>query len=319
MNKKYLSNLSNLATQLGLSFDSQTVSIFGVHNGYSVCLNPVNETNQFTLSVAVNNAGSMPDIKDMKRATSTSKALMYCKVQGYRVTYTVRAGMTVRKRDQNVQKALEALTNYLRENNFRNCCQGCGSTENIEAYSISGAGELLCETCFAQRCEKAASNELKERNKKENVIGGIVGATLGSLLGVAAIVILGQMGYVSVVSGIVLGVCTLKGYELLGGPLTKKGIGISVILMLVMVYVGNRLDFAITVVKYYDDLNVLDGFRLIPMMIREQYFEGSAFYTNLALVYLFTLVGAVPTIKNMLREKKQANVTCKMTASRDML
>ena len=79
------------------------------------------------------------------------------------------------------------------------------------------------------------------------MIGGIVGALVGSLLGVACIVILSQLGYVAALSGVVMAVCTLKGYEIGSGKLSKRGIVISVILMLVMTYVGDRLDWAITV------------------------------------------------------------------------
>ena len=62
-----------------------------------------------------------------------------------------------------------------------------------------------------------------EQKKRENVPAGIVGAFLGSLIGVACAVLIGQLGYVASVSGLVMAVCALKGYELLGGSLTKKG------------------------------------------------------------------------------------------------
>ena len=51
-----------------------------------------------------------------------------------------------------------------------------------------------------------------EVKKRENVLAGIVGAFLGSLIGVACIVIVGQMGYVASICGLVMAVCSLKGY-----------------------------------------------------------------------------------------------------------
>ena len=56
-----------------------------------------------------------------------------------------------------------------------------------------------------------------------------------------------QLGYVAAISGAIMAVCALKGYELLGGKLTKKGVIISVVIMIVMTYVGDRVDWAITV------------------------------------------------------------------------
>ena len=46
-----------------------------------------------------------------------------------------------------------------------------------------------------------------------------------------------------------MAVCTLKGYEIGSGKLSKRGIVISVILMLVMTYVGDRLDWAIMIAR----------------------------------------------------------------------
>ena len=83
-----------------------------------------------------------------------------------------------------------------------------------------------------------------EQKKRENVPAGIVGAFLGSLIGVACAVLIGQLGYVASVSGLVMAVCALKGYELLGGSLTKKGALISSLLILVMTYLAHRLIWA---------------------------------------------------------------------------
>ena len=52
-----------------------------------------------------------------------------------------------------------------------------------------------------------------EEKKRENVPAGIVGAFLGSLIGVACAVLIGQLGYVASISGLVMAVCALKGYE----------------------------------------------------------------------------------------------------------
>ena len=52
---------------------------------------------------------------------------------------------------------------------------------------------------------------------------------------------------VSFVSGLVMGVCTIKGYELLGKKLSKLGIGISIFFMLVMILFVHQLDWALLV------------------------------------------------------------------------
>lgn len=76
----------------------------------------------------------------------------------------------------------------------------------------------------------------------ENIIGGLVGALLGSVLGVIVMVIFGQLGRFSAISGLILAVCSIKGYEMLGGTVSKKGIALSMLIVLGMTYVGNYLD-----------------------------------------------------------------------------
>lgn len=55
---------------------------------------------------------------------------------------------------------------------------------------------------------------MEEQRKKrpENVVAGVVGAFLGTLLGVVCTVVIGQLGYVASVSGLIMAVGALKGY-----------------------------------------------------------------------------------------------------------
>ena len=135
----------------------------------------------------------------------------------------------------------------------------------------------------------------KMKNKPENMIAGLVGAFLGSLLGVACIVGIGQLGYVAALSGLIMAVCALKGYELLGGVLSRKGAALVCVLILVMTYVGNQLDFAVTV-AVAADVNVFLAFQGIYDLLDAGYVNGAAYWGNLVMLYLFTLLGAVPTL-----------------------
>ncbi|MBD5170105.1 MAG: hypothetical protein HDT20_08340 [Oscillibacter sp.] len=137
--------------------------------------------------------------------------------------------------------------------------------------------------------------QVEIKQKKENVVGGIVGAFLGSLLGVACIVIVGQMGYVASICGLVMAVCSLKGYELLSGGMSKKGAVISSVVILLMTYLAHQLDWAISVASAWDE-GIFDCFRAIPYLREAGYIEGGSYWGGLAMLYIFTLVGAVPTV-----------------------
>lgn len=136
--------------------------------------------------------------------------------------------------------------------------------------------------------------EMQEK-KRENVVAGIVGAFLGSLLGVACTVLVGQLGYVAAISGLVMAVCSLKGYELLGGRLGKTGVIVSSILIVVMTYLAHQLDWAISVASALE-AGILESFRAIPYLREAGAIEARSYWGGLVMLYLFTLVGAVPTI-----------------------
>lgn len=148
---------------------------------------------------------------------------------------------------------------------------------------------------------------MKEKQVEENVPAGIVGAFLGSLIGAACIVLLSQLGYVAALSGIVMGVCALKGYELLGGRLTGKGIVISCVVMAIMVYLADRVDWAILITREYD-AGLFDSFQIVPTLLELEVIDKSTYIASLIQEYLFSALGAViviiPAVKKLREIKK---------------
>ena len=144
--------------------------------------------------------------------------------------------------------------------------------------------------------------EWERETPRDNVIAGTVGAFLGSLIGVACIVILSKLGYVSAVSGVVMAVCAIKGYALLGGKLTKRGAVISGLFILVMTYVATKLCFALAVMEVAtEEVSFFLIYQSIGLFLEDSELRR-IFLGELALQYLFTLVGGIPTLISSLRK-----------------
>ena len=145
--------------------------------------------------------------------------------------------------------------------------------------------------------EQAGSPEIAP---KENVALGIVGALAGALLGGASIVLLSQLGYIASISGFILAFCTLKGYELLGKGLSKKGVVICVILMLVTPFVADLIDWALLVYRSWADYGVtfLECVQLLPELFAEGVITTGEYLKNLGMIYLFVIMGGFYTIRN---------------------
>ena len=131
---------------------------------------------------------------------------------------------------------------------------------------------------------------------KERVVLGTLGAFGGALIGTICIVILGQFGYIASICGVVMGFCAMGGYQLLGKKMSKKGIIITIVIMLVMVYVSNWISYALAVADVAE-VDVLTAFLVTPELVSEGFIDAGAYYKDLVMLYAFMAIGAVPTIK----------------------
>ena len=125
---------------------------------------------------------------------------------------------------------------------------------------------------------------------------------LGTLIGAICIVLVNQFGYIASISGVVMGVCALKGYQILGKKMSLKGIIICVILILLMVYISNWFSYAVAVAQVYK-ADIVSSFLVVPELIKEGAIESGAYYKDLLMLYVFTAIGAVPVIKNQIKGK----------------
>jgi hypothetical protein len=316
MKRSLLKAYRNLANQVGLSLDENSGTIYGNKSGYNVCVEQVPNLKVFSITVSIKRDDRKPEHSEMNEIVASNKKLLNrCEVTHHKVRFQTQlgAGINLNNAIAKAADGLREVISALQLRGFENSCQFCGSTEGVESYCIGSAPAHMCSSCYHDYCESNEDNLQTEAMKKENLIGGIAGAFLGTLLGAVCIVLLGQLGYVASLSGLVMGVCALKGYELLGSKLSIKGIIISSLLIIAMVYVSQNADYAISVAKAYE-VDVISAFRAIPDLLKEGYIESSPYYTNLAMLYAFTALGAIPTISNVLKNKRKANVIYRLGA-----
>lgn len=168
---------------------------------------------------------------------------------------------------------------------------------------------MKCSKCGVEvpegtvRCDSCGF-PIKADKKRENVVAGIVGAFLGALIGGGSIILIGMLGYIASVSGLILAVCTLKGYELLGGKLSGKGIFISILFMLATPYIADRIDWAIVIMQEFADYGVTfaEGFAAVPELLKDGSIEMGEYMKNLLMIYGFCALGAFATLRNTLKK-----------------
>ncbi len=184
-------------------------------------------------------------------------------------------------------------------------CPYCDAAVEETAAVCGSCGAELNPEQQTQEQQLPAQETPVTPEKPENLLTGIVGALLGAAIGAGAIILLGQLGFVASISGFILAVCTLKGYELLGGKLSVKGIVISLILLLATPYIADRLDWAILIMQEFSAEGVTFGeaFAAVPLLIEEGAIVESEYITNLLMLYGFTILGAFSTFKGLFQKK----------------
>ncbi|EKS22190.1 hypothetical protein HMPREF9318_00388 [Streptococcus urinalis FB127-CNA-2] len=254
-----------------------------------------------TLHFAVSKDNQEPKREDFKTLSKSTKALGSALVSGYHLSFDIKAPGIGPKINTRVEEALIAASDFLAENGYQNTDEVSGQVSQTSVYQLSNRLLLTTEANF----EQFSSQLLAEKNEMVNeIIGlGLVGAFVGSLIGAISIVIIGQLGFVAAISGIIMGICTVKGYELLAKKLSFKGIVISIIMMIIMTYIGHKTSFAISVANYYK-VGFFRAFQSISQLIKEGYIKGNVYYAELFKVYIFTAIGAIPTIINSYRNNK---------------
>lgn len=310
---KQADNYEALAAASGLHYDRMNNLLYGQKGGYDLLVYAADVGRYpYVLTVHTSARGTVvPTLskEDLNEFKNSLKPVAKIEQIGNNISVMMKGSGNQEKLKQWLTETINALMAFLQAKAYTPCCSNCGqSAEEVAGYRAGSAYMHLCPNCESNMRGTIMTAVQNQQTKKENVVGGIVGALLGSLLGVLCIVILSQLGYVAAISGVVMAVGVLKGYELLGGKLTKKGVVIGVIIMLIMTYVGDRLDWAIALYQEgaeYFDATVFDWYRIVPDLLAEDYIDMGAYVGNLILLYLFLALGAVPTIIAKVKERTQ--------------
>ncbi len=305
MNRRVVENYEAIAQSLGFRLDKESGVMYGTKGTYSMLLYAPQGGSApyvFCLTASVRRGDGPLTREEQRQLQKENKFVTKVEQKGNRITLRFRKINNQDRLREAIRSSMDFLAEFLRQAGFQNCCQTCGQTGATGECIASGAPMLLCSSCYGAMQREAAVKGSKLQT--ESVLTGLVGALLGSLVGVASILLLSQLGYVSALSGVLMAVCTLKGYEWMGRRISKKGVVLCVLVMLVMTFVGDWLDWAVLLAQELE-VRLAIAFRAMPGLLQEEIIPMSNYLGNLGILYLFVLLGMVPTVHNILRNQAQ--------------
>ena len=94
-----------------------------------------------------------------------------------------------------------------------------------------------------------------------------------------------------------MGFGTFMGYSLLGQSLDLKGIIISVVIMIIMIYFANRLNWAFFIIRAVPDASFFKAFFNLNIIIKQVPEISSKYYESLLMDYVFCGIGAFSYMK----------------------
>lgn len=149
-------------------------------------------------------------------------------------------------------------------------------------------------------------------NDNGNVINGVVGAFLFSIIGGAVYFLIYQLGYISSFSGLIMYVLANVGYGLFARAKNKASIAAlisSVVATVIMTVVAEYFCLAFEFYDYYIDLgyevSFFDIFRVAYLSFSEPELVSS-FVQDIVLSYVFALLPIIPNIVNVVKARNAA-------------
>lgn len=301
--------MRNLAQETGLNCSEKRGVIYGEYNGCRVTVHMNQQQRRVFVQFWTKESGQYPTgekLADFLAAyPQQNTQVQSAQTQGNAAILVLKLS-SAKKTGAAVKAAVTDTADFLRRNGYVSCCEQCGTEEGLSTYVVNGGVTVRCSACYQQLQEglHAAKQEIKAR--RGNMFTGVIGSFVGALIGVIVWVIIYQMGYVAGLAGLVLAVCALKGYELLGGKLNAGGLAISCVIAVVMAFVAHNVGFGLII---YQEIGkeigatVFESIRLIPDFLSLSGEISGAYVQDLVIGYLLMIVAAVPTIIGMYRSK----------------
>ena len=209
----------------------------GMYRGYHVSIQ--NRNAQFIVKINAHMEGDVNNgalAQFLERQKEISRELLKVDVFPYMAVLTIKGPNLAKNIPSVLNENLMPVFQFLSGNGYVSGCEQCGSDNgDVHCYEVNGDAHILCNNCRGELEVALQNYQQQKRSEKSRLVPGLVGAFLGSLIGCALWVVIYRLGYIAGIAGAVTAICAMKGCEMLGGHLDRKGEAGSAFISLVMI------------------------------------------------------------------------------------
>lgn len=310
MNDNILSHISGNASLM----QSRKDLINGIYNGYYVLINNANLPATIRINVSFELSDNEQIVNNLVQRLKMNTMFGTHSFDGKVFTITLSRKINSVKYADMVHELLDICTSCFYSNALPTGCAICGQQNPTTALTqVESRYENICDECYRKLDAVFAERRLNDNARKSNVVLGITGAILGAILGGVLWVLVGQLGYISGIVGFIIAALAFKGYELLGGKMTKVGVVISVIAVILTVYLSQNIGLALDIKSAFSDYYNVDYsfsacYKLIPDFLREDVDIKANYVRDLVIGYIFVAAASFSMVKSSLDKIKVTHV-----------
>ncbi len=183
-------------------------------------------------------------------------------------------------------------------------CTNCEQTQDLSFYTNQKVYSLLCSNCGG----RLLSQVEVDNSRRNNYLAGFFASLLGALIGSVAWIAIGALGFFASIAGFAISFCAFKGYELAKGKLSRTGIILNIITILIGFIFAQYAVLFIGFRKEFPEMNLRDFITLTPIIFSDTEILKSLI-GDFLLGILFIVLGTFRTIKeNFIKAKENKNL-----------
>jgi len=294
--------LKEISEKTGLRFSEKGQSIGGTYEEYNITINYL--SNRFYINIPIRTTNEY-GVNEINRFLSYigNKYKSVTSAQYVENSVKMQCLEEIKQDGQEhaVVAILKEIVKFAKDGNLVTCCEDCGQNNYVVPYMKDGFLVPSCVKCQLQEKEADSASQKSNNVQGTNLIKGIIGAVIGAFLGTIVWVLIAQTGHMAYVGGLAIAVGVIKGYEILGHGMDKKGLIVSIGIIILTVYFAQYASYGFA---FYNEMKKYD--LKIDMFGTFKYYLKSpevsrVFHRDLAFGYLFTIVPTVYYIKSKYR------------------
>lgn len=235
-----------------------------------------------------------------------SKNINKVNLQYFKLEFTIRFKKNVDETAKMLLDIIEDMASYLSRNHYVSCCEHCGKDRNLQPYECKERAMILCDSCYQDLHAKTETLMQQLQKRKGSILLGLLGAFIGSLLGMGIWFLCSYYQMMIGLAGIALAFFTIKGYQLCYGKINKVAFSCLLIWMSICITVIQYICFIRDIYQTLHEeffITLFEAMNSVPVFLQEKEVIWNLI-SDTAIGFIMMAITAFFMMKHLLKGKR---------------